>query len=241
MPEIKDLTGQNFGYLEVLNFAGMRNHRAFWHCKCNNCGKEKDISGTSLRLGRSKSCGCRPNRENYSHPNNLSGQEFGFIKVLYMTEKRTNNGNIIWHCKCQACGKEVDISAHTLVVGHAHSCGCIHSKGETKIAQILKNNNILFSQEKTFDTCVSPITNAKLRFDFFVNNKYLIEYDGEQHFITYNQGWNTSKEFDERIFRDNLKNEWCKKNNIPLIRIPYTQYNNLCLEDLLLESSKFII
>ena len=34
--------------------------------------------------------------------------------------------------------------------------------------------------------------------------------------------------------RDEYKNNWCKENNIPLIRIKYTQLNNLKLEDLLL-------
>lgn len=33
---------------------------------------------------------------------------------------------------------------------------------------------------------------------------------------------------------DNIKNEWCKKNNIPLIRIPYYKINTLNLKDLLL-------
>ena len=37
-----------------------------------------------------------------------------------------------------------------------------------------------------------------------------------------------------------MKNEWCKDNNIPLIRIPYTQYNDLCIEDLQLETTTFL-
>lgn len=45
----------------------------------------------------------------------------------------------------------------------------------------------------------------------------------------------------ERQEHDKLKNQWCKENNIPLIRIPYTRYNDLCIEDLLLETSNFII
>lgn len=40
---------------------------------------------------------------------------------------------------------------------------------------------------------------------------------------------------------DKIKNEWCKNNNIPLIRIPYTIYDNLSLDDLLLETSKYIV
>ena len=34
--------------------------------------------------------------------------------------------------------------------------------------------------------------------------------------------------------RDMIKTQWCKEHNIPLIRIPYTKYETLCIEDLLL-------
>jgi hypothetical protein len=40
---------------------------------------------------------------------------------------------------------------------------------------LLKENNIIFIREKTFAGCVSKI---KLRFDFFIQNNYLIEFDG---------------------------------------------------------------
>ena len=33
-----------------------------------------------------------------------------------------------------------------------------------------------------------------------------------------------------------FKNNWCKINNIPLIRIPYTKFNTLTLNDLLYPS-----
>ena len=38
---------------------------------------------------------------------------------------------------------------------------------------------------------------------------------------------------------DRIKDEWCKNNHIPLIRIKYTKYNTLCIEDLLLEEEKW--
>ena len=57
----------------------------------------------------------------------------------------------------------------------------------------------------------------------------------------YNTTWNNKENFLKTQERDALKNQWCKDNNIPLIRIPYTHLQNLCLEDLQLETSKFII
>ena len=71
----------------------------------------------------------------------------------------------------------------------------------------------------------------------------MIEYDGEQHFEKniQNTGWNTKENFKKIQKRDLLKNKYCLNNNIPLIRIPYTHKENIVIEDLLLETSKFII
>lgn len=58
----KDLTGQVFGRLTVLYrvddyIDDSGNHRVMWHCICE-CGNEKDIRGTNLTSGVTKSCGC---------------------------------------------------------------------------------------------------------------------------------------------------------------------------------------
>ena len=34
------------------------------------------------------------------------------------------------------------------------------------------------------------------------------------------------------VARDNYKNQWCKENNIPLIRIPYTDYDKINAENM---------
>ena len=54
-----------------------------------------------------------------------------------------------------------------------------------------------------------------------------------------NLGWNDEEHFKKVQQRDKIKNEYCVKKNIPLIRIPYTHYDDLCIEDLLLETTKF--
>ena len=85
------------------------------------------------------------------------------------------------------------------------------------------------------------VSYRELPFDFYIDNKYLVEYDGEQHFIYRNSGWDTEEHFKKTKEHDQFKNQWCKENNIPLIRIPYTQLDNLKIEDLLLETSQFIV
>ena len=55
---MKDMTGQRFGRLTVIRRAGLSQHReATWFCLCD-CGNERIISGSSLRKGFSRSCGC---------------------------------------------------------------------------------------------------------------------------------------------------------------------------------------
>ena len=69
-------------------------------------------------------------------------------------------------------------------------------------------------------------------FDFAVNIKnklYLIEFDGEQHFNIESQFGDKNKEdkYNKLIANDNRKNKYCKDNNIPLLRIPYWDINNI--------------
>ena len=123
--------------------------------------------------------------------------------------------------------------------GLVKSCGCLKASiGEQKIEELLTKNDILFVKEKTFDSCLlTDSIYSHARFDFYIENKYLIEFDGVQHFRDGCFGHNLK----ERQEKDAIKNQWCRDNNIPLIRIPYTHLDELTIEDLVLETSQFII
>lgn len=216
--------------------------RVYWHCKCE-CGTERDITGDNLRLGESKSCGCLQ-REKASEkfikilP---KGAEFGKLSVLNMLDEKADNGKILYLCQCE-CGNIVKVLRDSLVSGNTKSCGCLKSRGEDKISQIFRDNNILFEKEKTFDNCRFEDTNYPAKFDFYVNNQYLIEYDGSQHFKSEDRGgWNTKENLIKTQEHDKFKNQYCFEYNIPLIRIPYTRLDDLCLEDLIPETSQFLL
>lgn len=101
------------------------------------------------------------------------------------------------------------------------------SSGERFIRKFLCKYNIEYKSQYSFNDCFD--VNA-LRFDFavFPNKKIivLIEYDGKQHFepIEYFGGEealiNTQR-------KDKIKNRYCKENNIPLLRIPYWEKDNI--------------
>ena len=238
---IKDLTGKRFGKLVVIKrVENEKGRRANWLCRCD-CGSIVVKHSNNLVKG-TKSCGClirETARELARKLNskNLIGNRYGKLLVIAQSDKRMLNGSIYWKCQCD-CGNITDVRTDGLTRNRVISCGCIASKGERKIAQILRDNHISFEQQKKFEDCRSPYTHYHLKFDFFVNSQYLIEYDGIQHYrrTSYNL-----KDFKLRQEYDRLKTEYCKSHKIPLIRIPYTKYKTLCLDDLLLEKSKFVI
>src|SRR5260221_2560597 len=54
---LKDISGQRFGRLIVLNQHKIRGKSGIWLCRCD-CGNEKWIRPTALKAGETKSCGC---------------------------------------------------------------------------------------------------------------------------------------------------------------------------------------
>lgn len=242
MGKALDLTNQRFGRLIAIQATKeRRNNSIVWKCKCD-CGKECYVSASNLRTGGTKSCGCLK-REKDKQPKgnviNLIGKKFGHLTVISRcgSDKR---GEALWECECDCdAHNHLIVLSSNLRTGHTISCGCERrSKGELAVAKILNENNISFQQEyKAF-----KFSNGKwATYDFYINNKYLIEYDGETHYAYNLHGWHTKEQLKKQQERDIIKNQWCKDNNIPLIRIPYTHLQNLCLEDLQLETSKFII
>ena len=243
MPII-DIKGKKFNKWTVISRAENNSRGdAMWLCECE-CGTQRIVKGASLRSGNSKSCGCVRNQKlienNHKKQIDLTDKKFGMLVVV---EKNgtNNNGNIVWKCICE-CGNVTNVSSHDLLTGNTKSCGCQRksSFGEQKIAELLEQNNIQFEREYT-STCILP-SGFKARFDFYLPQlNTIIEYDGRQHFIQGNGVFDNAEKFSRTQEYDLIKNNWCKDNNIKLIRIPYTHYNNICIKDLLPETSEFQI
>jgi len=119
--------------------------------------------------------------------------------------------------KCMKDGYEWDLRPANALLGQG--CPkCRDSRGERQIRQWLDNHNILYESQKIFDDCkdIKP-----LPFDFYLPNYNIcVEFDGEQHYkpIEYFGG---KKMFELRVKHDNIKNGYCQRNNIELLRIPY--------------------
>ena len=125
MPKRIDLTGQQFGRLTVISFAGTdKNGKALWNCQCE-CGNKTIVRLDRLRSGEAKSCGCAAKFD-------LKGQQFGRLTVISFagTDK---NGKALWNCQCE-CGNKTTVRLDKLSNGETKSCGCIRREKTRKRA-----------------------------------------------------------------------------------------------------------
>jgi hypothetical protein len=99
---------------------------------------------------------------------------------------------------------------------------CRESKGEKIVNDILKFNKIDSIRQHKFLDCTNNLTGRYCRalpFDFYLPKmNTCVEYDGAQHYLPV---WG-EKDLKKVQKNDKIKNQYCKKNGIKLIRIPYT-------------------
>ena len=124
-PTLIDLTGKKFGKLTVLEQDSSSQGNTKWICRCE-CGTVLSVLSESLRTGKSTSCGC--NRRVLKH--DLTGLEFRYLLVLGVCIKsRYQSNETRWKCKCQNCGRIIDLAGGTLRRGNPYGhCRCTRFK-----------------------------------------------------------------------------------------------------------------
>lgn len=222
-----NLINQKFDRLLVIDAAPNKNGRTAWICKCD-CGNELIVTTHSLRNGNTKSCGCL-HREKVAKQfsKDISNQRFGNLTALKPTEMR-KHGSVIWECVCD-CGNTHLANTEMLLSGKVSSCGCIRSKGNQKIKNLLQKNNIPFIAE--YPIRINEI-NYYYDFALIKEEKVIcfIEYDGILHFNQDNyHGWNNKENWEKTQRNDIIKNSYALEKQIPLIRIPYTDFDKIDL------------
>lgn len=181
---------------------------------CHKCKAKKSADFQRLSIEEVK------NRLEYINPN---------VKIL--SEEYIHTREKL-KCKCVINGCEWKTTWDSLSQGHGCPI-CNSSKGEKIILEILLTKNIPHERQYAFKDCKNK---HSLAFDFAIldscdNVVSLIEYDGEQHFkpidfASRGEEW-AIKQHIGVIKRDEIKNTYCKENNIPLLRIPYTEFDNI--------------
>ena len=235
-----NLIGKKFNKLTVIKQIENPNKSTgrMWLCQCE-CGNFTRALTRDLNNGKMKSCGCwRKEQASLIHRVEITGQRFGKLVVIKYIDSIKSGGSFRRRYLCQCdCGNQTIVSTTDLLSGATRSCGCLKSRGQEKINTILSINHIPYQIEYTYPDLLGE-KNRHLRFDFWVNNEFLLEYDGKQHFNP-TGGWGEGDKYIKIQKNDQRKNEYAKSHNIPLKRIPYWDYDKITLENIM--SDKWLI
>ena len=191
-------------------------------CKCNH-GHDLEISWTSFRVGYR----CPICSGNKKHDIDFIREEFKKRSwSLLTTEYKNNKQQLDYICEN---GHRHHICWNDFQQGYGCPY-CNFYKGEKLIANFLGEKKIEYIPQYSFKNCRLE---RKLKFDFYLPEyNTCIEFDGGQHFkpVDYFGGEEAFKKTQQR---DKIKNEYCKENNIKLIRINYKEYTNNNIENIL--------
>lgn len=219
---------KNILFLERLEKRNGKNWYGRFLCPYHSSERvEFEASLAAVCSGHTTSCGCQSSRKTIGSRSqkDLTNQIFGRLVALEPTSMRKDN-KVVWKCQCSCEAKTiVYVKSADLLSGNTKSCGCLKSKGEEQISYCLQKLGVIFYTQKTFDDCRNGDSGILYKFDFYLPDyNTCIEYDGEQHFF----GWNSNQQDLLKIQqRDKEKTQYCAKNNIKLIRIPYYDYNKI--------------
>lgn len=196
---------------------------------CNCCKHQWKISPSHIYSGRGcPKCAQAKKRDAFAKSQEKFESELSIVNPNIEVIGEYTNSNTKIQCKCKICGKTWSALPTNLLKGKG--CPrCAASNGEKNIEKWLLRNSIKYIAEATFDDCRFK---HKLPFDFYLPDLNIcIEYDGYQHFYPVRYKGMTSFDADAAFAmqkeRDEIKNNYCKNNNIHLIRIPYWRYSNI--------------
>ena len=178
----------------------------------------------ALLSGRSGCKLCANRKQRMSHKNFVNR-----LSIISPNIKITGeyfNSKTPINYQCLDCGLNHKATPSNLLKGYGCPI-CKKSKGEKKCLKYFQDNNIIFTPQYQYSDLYG-VNNYPLRFDFAIlginhNVLGLIEYDGIFHFEKQydNDGYENLQIHDQR------KNIYCEEHNIPLLRIPYWEYDNV--------------
>jgi hypothetical protein len=216
----KELNGEKYDY-SLVEYINSHTEVKILCNKCDNIFKQMPAShlrgsGCNICAGNQKS-----NKEEFV----LKAQKIHCDKYNYDLVEYVNTVTKV-KIKCNKC----NTIFNQRPANHLRFNGCPkcnESKGENKVAKYLSEKNIKYTRNKIFKTLKNK---SYLKPDFYLDIlNLLIEYDGEYHYLAKRGSTPEIKQKNLEIcqHRDKIKNEWAKANNIPLLRIPYWDFDRI--------------
>lgn len=166
----------------------------------------------------------KPNSEFIESANEIHGNYYLYDKTHYLHSRK----KVL--ITCPKHGDFLQSPDHHLSGKGCPKCKI--SKGEFHVAEYLNKNFLKYKEQAVFPECISSRGNL-LKFDFFIPEKNLaIEYDGEQHFHAIAL-FGGEKRLIVQKENDGIKNDYCLKEGISLLRIHYSENIENAIENML--------
>lgn len=196
--------------------------------RCTKCGNLFYTSLVSFNMnsGFCQQCGLNSQIKNRQKPINEvidiieSKNQNTLLNPQDYKNSNTNNLQI----KCGSCGKifmqSLSNYQKSNLTGKCPDCNET-SYGEFLVATYLEKYNVKYKRWHKYDDCKDK---RYLPFDFYLPDyNMVIEFDGIQH---YEPIWGEDA-FKMTKLHDAMKNQYCRWNNINLLRIPYWERENI--------------
>lgn len=197
----------------------------FLHLKCRNIFKSQPrhvLTGHGCPICGYQSIGEKLRKTHEEYVKEI----YELVQNEYTVLGEYKNDSTKIKFRHNKCGRTFVMNAGSFLRG-TRCPHCAESKGEKEIYNFLQSKNIPFCREYRDKRCKHKYT---LPFDFAIISKgkvlALIEYDGELHFKP-GKWANAFEKYKSIKKTEKIKNNFCQKYNIPLIRIPYWEKENI--------------
>lgn len=213
----KEIADNTNGEYELLS--EYKNNKTKVTIRHIECGTIFDIRPDQIVAGQ-RCPSCRYTKARKTH-NEFKDEVYDLVRDEYtlLTKYELNNKKV--EIKHNECGYEYEVKPNDFLNGR-RCPSCRDSKGEKSIARVLMSLGYEFERQYKIDECkhIKP-----LPFDFCVFGKSgnllaLIEFQGEQHYRPI-ECFGGKERFEKQIKYDAIKDEYCRKKGINLIKIPY--------------------
>lgn len=215
-------------HIDLIEYNGAGNYSR-WHCNKHNIDFDKYYN--TLINCQSGCSECY--KEMIRKRDGMGYEEFcNRLKEVHpqlipKSDYVNNSTEMNFHCN----EHDFDFSLTPAAVLSRLSC-CPKSRvtyKEETMCELLESWGYLITRQKTFEGCEDK---RLLAFDCYLNDfNICIEYDGEQHYRPVRFGEESDEEmmkkFNYTKYHDEIKNNFCKENNIGLIRVPYYEFDYL--------------
>ena len=224
--EIEDKTNKEYSVLKYIN---AKTKIKFKHNICGSVfyrikfSAEKTINNSHILCPKCSNITYKLDSSKMIEK--INNTEYGEYLVLDESIENTSAKINLLHKKCNNFFK---VNYNHFIHFGSRCPRCNESKGEKFLSKVLKSNNIPFVPQ--YNLVKNPKTNRWLKSDFVILNKekepiLILEYDGIQHFKVIDI-FGGKEALKSTQYRDSVKDEYCKENNIPFIRFNYKQSEN---------------